>query len=109
MITKVDEVGEFRDDLREVTYGYRTLDTQAVGFNKDPFLFQPGEEVVVSAFEFYIAEAAVAEHVASDAHVRLVLFFDASRRDFEEFLKSFFTCRELGRCEYDLIIVVCGT
>jgi len=43
--------------------------------------------VVVLALEFNVPKGAVAEYVAADAHIRLVLGEDAGGRYSEEFLK----------------------
>jgi len=49
----------------------------------------------------------VAEHVASDAYVRLLLFFDMSGGDLEELLEFIFAHQNHSRREFYLF-VICG-
>jgi len=52
-------------------------------------LLEPSNKVIICALEFDVPQASVAEYVASDAHMRLVAFFNLQGRDFENFLNSF--------------------
>jgi len=70
------------------------FDAQTIQINKDLLLLKPIKKMVLCALEFDIALGAVAEDVASDAHIRLVLFFDTKCRYFKEFLEGGFAHRE---------------
>ncbi len=78
MHTKVGKVHEGGSNLGEVASGYRAVNAQTIRFEKDAFFLQPCEEVAVRASKLDVAEAAVAQDVAADAYLCLVLFFEAN-------------------------------
>jgi len=45
------------------------IGTEAIQFDEDTLLLEPCKEVAVFTFEFYVAEAAVAQHVTADANM----------------------------------------
>jgi len=92
-VAKVGEVGEDWVNFCEVSDSYRAIRAEAIGFDEDVRLLYPCEEVVVFAAELNVAEAAVAQHVASDAHVCLILIIVPHGGHFEELLKCFLTGR----------------
>jgi len=69
------------------------------------FFLKPCQKISIRASEFNVAQCAVAKHVASDAHVCLVLFCNVGGRHLEKLLKCFFA--DWNRCQikYDLIVV----
>jgi len=75
--TKIGKMGEERVEVGEIPYHDRAVRSKAIGFKKYVSLLKPGEEVVVFAAEFDIAEGTIAQHVASDAHVCLVSVVDS--------------------------------
>jgi len=87
MVSEMLQVGDIGCDFCEIPDSCRTFRPQTVGFDKYSCLFKPGEKVIVRALEFDISEGAVAENVASDADIQLVLGEDASGRYGEKFLK----------------------
>jgi len=90
-----------------VAYGNRSVNPKAIRFDKNTFFLEPCKKVTVVAVEFDVAESLVAQHVASDAYVRLVLLFDSNgRRYFKKLFKSFFACRKRVRSENELLIIV---
>jgi len=73
------------------------LNPQTVRFDKDMCLLDPSKQVVVSTVEFDVTEAAVAEYVAADAYVHLILFaILCTIQHVEEFLKLGFSCGKQG-------------
>ncbi len=70
--TKIGKMGEERVEVGEIPYHDRAVRSKAIGFKKYVSLLKPGEEVVVFAAKFDISKVAIAQHVASDAHMCLI-------------------------------------
>jgi len=67
------------------------LDSEAVQLNENMFLLEPAKKMAVIASKLDVTEGAVAQHVASDANVRFVVFFVVGCGHFKELLKFVFT------------------
>jgi len=92
VVAKISQVGKRGCNFCEITDRDRAIDAQAVRFDEDFFFLKPCQKISIRASEFNVAKCAVAEHVATDEHVPLVLFFNAGRY-LEKLLKCFFAER----------------
>jgi len=68
----------------------------------------PGKQLVGLTVEFNVCKAQVAEHVAADAHMHLMLFVVASSRHVKEFLEVTFAGWKWGGCKDELFVTVWG-
>jgi len=87
VIAKVLEVGDVGWDFRNMSDGCRALRPQTIRLKKDSCLLEPGEKVIVLALELDVSEGAVAENVAANANIQLVLVEGASGRYVKKLLK----------------------
>jgi len=108
VFSKINKVGDGRIDFGEVSNSCWMISPQTVGFYEDEFLLDPCKQLVFRAVELDTAEAVVAEHVAADANMCLILFVIASGQHIEEFLKFIFACQKQGGCKDDLFVVAWG-
>jgi len=105
MITEVGQVRISASNLGEVSNRCQTMNTQAVRFKEDSLFLEPGKKISIFAAEFDVTQALVAQYMAADANLGLVLALDARCRYLEIFFEFGFSCRHRGRHKDNLIIV----
>jgi len=76
----------------EVANCDQSFNPQAIRIDKNTFFLKPGKQIVFFSFELDLAQASVAHHIAANADVRQVLFFDTSGGNFKEVLEGSFSC-----------------
>ena len=86
-------MGESGGDFREISDCDGAFDAQAVRFKENLFSLQPSEEITIRAAEFDVAQAAVAENMAADTDLRLVLSFEMYGCHFKILFECCFSCR----------------
>jgi len=106
MVAEVAEMSDGGCDFCKVADGGWSIDPQTVRFKKDVLFLEPCEKMAIGAVKLNVADASVAEHMAADAYVRLVLFFDASGGYFEEFFEFGLSGWEGGGGKGNLFVVV---
>jgi len=79
MVAEMSEMSVRAGNLSEITNCRWTVDSQIVGFEKDTLFLEPCEEMGILTAKFDVSQAAVAQHVAADTNLGLVLAFDTRR------------------------------
>ena len=69
IIAEVGKVSKSCSDFCEMTDSYRSIDSQIVCLEEDPFPLQPCEEVAGVAAVFDVSKASIAENVAPNTDV----------------------------------------
>jgi len=91
VFSKEGKVCDIRCNFCKIAGHNRTLDAETIRFNENVFLLEPAKKMTVVALKLDVAECTVAQHVASNANMCLVVFFIASSGHFKELLKFGFS------------------
>jgi len=105
VVMKISKVSKSGCNFREVSNSYRSIDAQTIGFNKCFLFLEPCKKIAIRASELDVSKGTIAEHMASNADMHLVLFFNASGWHFEKLLEFVFACRNQCRCEVNLFVI----
>ena len=105
VVTKVGKVSDSRCNFCKVTDSYRSIDSELVRFEKNPFFLQPSKKIAFLALELDFTQAAVAVDMTADADMHRFCLFAAGVRYFEVSFEFGFACRQHLGLKNELVIV----